>query len=65
MPASLRILLTKVRHTLVPAKLLPPLGEIQQVRGMRALTRNITAWRRNLLPLKNLKIPVPATQAPI
>jgi hypothetical protein len=58
-------LLTKVRHTLVPAKLLPPLGEVLQVRGARPLKGNITAWRRIFLPLQRLKILAPATQAPV
>jgi hypothetical protein len=46
---------------MVPAKLLPPLGNLQQVRGTRPLTKMITAPRRIFLPLLILKTPAPAT----
>jgi hypothetical protein len=59
------MLLGKVWHTLVPAKLLPTLGNPQQVRGTRPLKKKITAPRRIFLHLLNLKTSAPTTSAPV
>ncbi|KAK1695347.1 hypothetical protein QYE76_012044 [Lolium multiflorum] len=44
-PGKLKMLLGKVRHTPVPARLLPPPGNPHQVRGTRPLITKITAPR--------------------
>jgi hypothetical protein len=58
------LLLTQVRHHLVPATPLPPLREALQVRGARPLHLLITARRRISPPLLKPKTPAPATPAP-
>ncbi|KAK1609002.1 hypothetical protein QYE76_032675 [Lolium multiflorum] len=65
MPPGPHLLLNQVRYHLVPANLLPPLGEATQVRGARPPKLPITARRRISFPLQKPKTPAPATLAPV
>jgi hypothetical protein len=64
LPGPQHLILTQVRHLLMPATPLPPLWEAPQVRGVRPLHLQITAPRRNSLSSQRPKIPAPATWAP-
>jgi hypothetical protein len=63
-PGKLKIL-GKIGHTLLSARLLPPLGNPRQVRGTRTLIMKITAPKGIFLRLLNSKTPAPATWAPV